>query len=320
MTAYLARRLLLAIPVLVAVTFAGFLILSLTPGDPIKARLDPEILSRLTPEQLDAMRAQFGLDGPVHVRYLRWVAGVLQGDLGFSIATRQPVLEEIGGRLPPTLLLMGTALVIGLLIGIPFGILSALRQYTWVDYLLTTGTMVLISVPIFLVGLVAIYLFGIALDLLPVGGMATLGADFDPVDRLSHLAMPALVLGIGIAAPFMRYTRAAMLDVLNADYLRTATAKGLPRRIVLSRHAFRNALIPIITLLGLLVPELIAGAVITEQLFAWPGMGSLAVEAAGDRDPALMTGIILVVGIAVLASSILADVGYAAADPRIRYT
>jgi peptide/nickel transport system permease protein len=319
-TAYLVRRLLLAIPVLVAVTFAGFLILSLTPGDPIKARLDPEILSRLTPEQLDAMRAQFGLDGPVHIRYLRWVAGVLQGDLGFSIATRQPVLEEIGGRLPPTLLLMGTALAIGLLIGIPFGILSALRQYTWVDYVLTTGTMVLISVPIFLVGLVAIYLFGIALDLLPVGGMATLGADFDPVDRLSHLAMPALVLGIGIAAPFMRYTRAAMLDVLNADYLRTATAKGLPRRIVLSRHAFRNALIPIITLLGLLVPELIAGAVITEQLFAWPGMGSLAVEAAGDRDPALMTGIILVVGVAVLASSIMADVGYAAADPRIRYS
>jgi peptide/nickel transport system permease protein len=320
MTAYLARRLLLAIPVLIAVTFAGFLILGFTPGDPIRARLDPEVLSRMSTEQIDAMRAQFGLDAPIHVQYVRWVAGVLQGDLGFSVATRQPVLEEIGGRLPPTLLLMGTALLIGLLIGIPFGVLSALRQYSWLDYALTTSTMVLISVPIFVVGLVAIYLFGIALDLLPVGGMATLGSDFDPVDRAAHLALPALVLGIGISAPFMRYTRAAMLDVLGADHIRTATSKGLSYRIVMTRHAFRNALIPIITLLGLLVPELIAGALITEQLFAWPGMGSLAVQAAGDRDPALMTGIILVVGIAVLASSIAADVGYAVADPRIRYS
>lgn len=319
MTTFIIRRLLLAIPVLIAITLAGYVTLSLAPGDPILARMDPETLARMTPEQIDTQRRAFGLDQPVVIQYARWLADLVRGDLGYSIVTRQPVVDELAARLGPTALLMGVALAIGLVLGIPFGLISAVRQYSAIDYVLTAVSMLLISSPVFVTGLVAIYLFAVSWQVLPVGGMETLGAPFDVLDRAAHVVMPATILGVAIAAPLMRYTRASMLEVLGSEYMTTARSKGLISRVVLIRHALRNALIPIITLIGLLLPELVAGAVITEQLFAWPGMGSLAVQAASNRDPALMMGVMMVVAVGVLLSSLLADVSYAVVDPRVRY-
>ncbi len=320
MGAYLLRRVLIAFPVMLGITMISFLALSLAPGDPLTARLDPAILAQLQrePQVLEQRRHELGLDQPIPVRYVVWLGGIVRGDLGYSITSHASIAEEIGKRIGPTLLLMGTAVGIALLLGIPFGIISALRQYSILDYVLTTFTMLMSSTPSFVLGLGAIYLFAVGLHLLPSGGMRTLGKPETFQDLLSHMIMPAFVLGLGAAAPLLRYTRASMLEVLNSDYVVTARAKGLVPRTVIMRHAFRNSLIPIITVVGLLLPELVAGAVITEQVFAWPGMGQLAVRAASARDPALMMGVVLVVGTAVIVTNIAVDMLYAQVDPRIR--
>jgi peptide/nickel transport system permease protein len=318
---YIIRRILIAIPVLIGITIISFVALSLAPGDPLLARLAPEQLQEIqrNPKLLEERRREYGLDQPVPIRYLRWLGAAVQGDFGFSIQSRRPIAEEIGKRIPPTLVLMGTAITIAIMLGVPFGIITALRQYSKLDYFLSTITMLLSSTPSFVLGLSGIYIFAVWLDILPSGGIQTLGEEQTLQDFLWHLILPAMVLGLGSAAPLLRYTRAAMLEVLNSDYVTTARAKGLRRNLVVMRHAFRNSLIPIITVVGLLLPELVAGAVITEQIFAWPGMGSLAVRAARDRDPALMMGVVLVVGIAVLITNIIVDVLYARVDPRIRF-
>ena len=318
MAAYVIRRLLISIPVLIAITIAGFTVLSLTPGDPLLARMDPETIAQLSATELDERRRALGLDQPIPIRYLVWLSGAVQGDLGFSINSGRAVADELGARAGPTLLLMGSSILIALVIGITFGVVSAVRQFSKLDYALTTITLAMISTPTFVLGLILIYTLGVSLRVLPVGGMQTLGAPFDLADRARHLVMPATILGMAMAAPLMRYTRASMVDVLSGEYMTTARAKGLPRTAILVRHGLRNALIPIITLLGLLLPELVAGAVITEQVFAWPGMGTLAVRAAADRDPALMMGIVMVIAVAVLLTSLVADLAYAVADPRVR--
>ena len=320
MASYLIRRILIAIPVLIGITIICFAALSLAPGDPLTARLDPTILAQLQrdPALLQARRHELGLDQPVPVRYLVWLAGAVQGDLGYSIQSHRPIAEELAKRLPATVALMGTAILIAVLVGIPLGILSALRPYSRLDYILTTITMLLSAAPTFVLGLAAIYIFAVWLDMLPSGGIQTLGRPNTPLDFLAHLTLPALVLGLASAAPLLRYTRAAMMDVLDSEYVTTAKAKGIHPRAVIARHAFRNSLIPIITVVGLLLTELVAGAVITEQIFAWPGMGQLAVRAASDRDPALMMGVVLVIGAGVLVTNILVDVAYVRVDPRIR--
>lgn len=318
MGSYIVRRVLIGIPVLLGITVVAFLVLSLAPGDPIRALIDPETLARMTPEQLDERRRSLGLDGPPIARYVRWLGGVVQGDLGYSIKSGRSIADEVGPRVGPTLLLMISALVVAIGIGIPFGIAAAVRQYGLLDYSLTGATLLMISTPTFVLGLILIYLLGVSLRLLPVGGMFTLGREFDVGDRIAHLVMPAAILGFAYAAQLMRYTRAGMLDVLNSEYITTARAKGLRDRVVLVRHGLRNALLPIITVLGLLLPELVAGAIITEQVFSWPGMGQLAVRAAADRDPSLMMAIVLIIAIAVLVSNLVADVAYTIADPRVR--
>jgi len=317
---YVYRRILIAFPVLIGITIVSFVALSLAPGDPLLARLAPEQLQEIqrNPKLLEERRREYGLDQPVPIRYIRWLASAVQGDFGFSIQSRRPIAEEIGKRIPPTLALMGAAILISILLGVPFGILSALRQYSGLDYVLTTITMLMSSTPSFVLGLAGIYIFAVWIDILPSGGIQTLGQDPSASNFLWHLILPAMVLGLGSAAPLLRYTRAAMLEVLHSEYVTTARAKGLSANVVIIRHAFRNSLIPVITVIGLLLPELVAGAVITEQIFAWPGMGQLAVRAARDRDPALMMGVVLVVGIAVLLINILVDVLYARVDPRIR--
>jgi peptide/nickel transport system permease protein len=321
MGAYLIRRILIAIPVLLGITMISFLALSLAPGDPLTARMDPSLLAQLqrNPAALEERRHALGLDQPVPVRYLIWLEGAVTGDLGYSIQSHRAVADELGKRIPVTLALMGTAIGLALLIGIPFGIASALRQYSRMDYVLTTFTMAMSATPSFVLGLAFIYIFAVGLRLLPGGGLQTLGKPSDALDFIRHLILPAAVLGLGGAAPLLRYTRAAMLEVLNSEYVVTARSKGLPPSTVILRHAFRNSLIPIITVIGLLLPDLVAGAVITEQIFAWPGMGQLAVQAASNRDSALMMGVVLVVGPAVVVINILVDILYARVDPRVRF-
>jgi peptide/nickel transport system permease protein len=305
--------------VLLGITIVSFVALSLAPGDPLTARMDPTLLAQLqrNPQLLAERRHELGLDQPGPVRYVIWLASAVQGDLGYSIQSHRPISEEIAKRIPPTLALMIVAVLIAILVGIPLGILSALRPYSKADYGMTTVTLGLSSVPTFVLGLGAIYIFAVWLNLLPSGGMQTLGKPGSIVDFGTHLLLPALVLGLASAAPLLRYTRASMLEALNGEYVVAAKAKGLAPNTVVIRHAFRNSLIPIITVIGLLLPELVAGAVITEQIFAWPGMGQLAVRAASDRDPALMMGVVLIIGTAVLVTNILVDVTYARADPRV---
>jgi peptide/nickel transport system permease protein len=281
--------------------------------------MDPEVRARLTPEDLDRRRRELGLDQPIPIRYARWLGDVAQGDFGYSIVSGRPIADEVASRLGPSLTLMTAAVLIALLVGIPFGVISAVSQYGRVDYALSAFTIFLISTPTFVLGLVALYLFGVTLKILPVGELFTFGKENDLLDRLAHLVMPAMILGLANAAQLMRYTRASMLDVLGSDYITTARAKGLRGRVILVRHGLRNALIPIITILAILLPELIAGAVITETVFNWPGLGQLSVRAARDRDPALMMGVILIVGTATIVASIIADFAYAVVDPRIRY-
>ena len=332
MGAYILRRFLVAIPVMFGITVLAFGILSTAP-DQLGALINPETRVTMTPAQVEAIRKDLGLDGPPYVRYVRWIGlqplisaftgekavkGVLQGELGYTLSTRRPVAEELAPRIGPTLMLMSFSLLIALLVGIPFGVISAVRQYGKLDYALTSFTMFLISTPTFVLGLILIYVFGVSLRLLPIGGMTTLGKPFSLADLVGHMVMPALILGFANAAPLMRYTRASMLEVMSSEYMTTARAKGLGSRIVLVRHGLRNALIPIITVIGLLLPELVAGAIVTEQVFSWPGMGLLAVRAASQRDPSLMMGIVLIVATAVLIANIVADVAYTYVDPRVR--
>jgi peptide/nickel transport system permease protein len=331
--AYVLRRILIAIPILFGITIISFLLLASAPGDPVRALISPEQLANMTDAQVEQRRVELGLDGGPIVRYIRWVGlgpvlgpfiggsnatGVLEGNFGFSIKTGQDITDLVAPRIGPTLLLMGTALIFAMLVGIPLGIIAAVRPYTRFDYAASTFTMLMISAPVFLLGLILIYAFAVWLRWLPTGGLFDVHDEFSIQGRISHLILPATVLGMVYAAPLMRYTRAGMLDVLGSEYLTTARAKGIPNRVVLSRHAFRNALIPIISVIGILLPNIVGGAIVTEQVFNWPGMGQLAVQAAANQDPSLMMAIVLIVAIAVLISNILVDVAYTAVDPRIR--
>lgn len=321
MGAYIIRRILISIPVLIGITIIGFVALKLAPGDPLLSSVNPETLANLLshPEILEAERHRLGFDQPIFPnQYFAWLAGVLQGDFGYSVTSHRSIADEIGTRVPQTLLLMVTALTMAICIGIPIGVITAVRQYSKLDYVLNSAAIFLASTPVFVLGLVAIYVFAVNLHVLPTGQLHTVGKS-DPLDAFYHLVLPASVLAIINAAPLVRYTRASMLEVLNSEYVTTARSKGLSQRLVIMRHAFRNGLIPVITIVALLIPEAVAGAVITEQVFAWNGMGQLAVKAANARDPSLMMGIILITGIAVLVANIVADIGYAVADPRVAY-
>lgn len=321
MGAYVVRRLLISIPVLLGITLLGFVALRTAPGDPLLASANPEVLANIAanPEILEEQRRKLGFDQPVFPnQYVRWLGGVLQGDLGYSLTSHRTIAYEISSRLPQTLLLMVTALTLAVAIGIPIGVITAVRQYSRVDYGLNAAAIFLASTPPFVLGLLAIYIFAVNLHWLPTSQPHTPGRT-DIGDAIYHLILPAGVLAIVNAAPLVRYTRASMLDVLNSEYVTTARSKGLPYRLVIVRHALRNGLIPIITLVALLLPEAIAGAVITEQIFAWNGMGQLAVKAAGARDPSLLMAIILITGVTVLFANLLADIAYAVADPRVRF-
>lgn len=317
MQKYLLRRVLISIPVFLSITIIVFALIEIAPGDITDYFIRPEL--NMTDEAEEAIRARFGLDQPVTVRYVNWLANVLRGDLGFRFVNGQPVAAVIGQRLSATLLLAGTALVIGAVVGVWLGVFTALRQYSIWDFLLTGVSFLGISIPAFVAGIIALYVFSINLGWFPSGGMRPVDREPTLLTTLHHLALPALVLSLAPIANFMRYTRFSMLEVVHADYVRTARSKGMRESRIIWGHGFRNALLPVITLLGLSLPMLVVGAVFTETIFSWPGMGTLYLEAVNGRDVPLLMGMNLVIALVVLAANLLTDLAYAIADPRIRY-
>jgi peptide/nickel transport system permease protein len=312
---YLAVRLLGAIPTLIGVSVLTFLFIRLIPGDAIAARLGTS--TALTPEQLASLRAYFGLDQPLPVQYWNWISSLLRGDAGYSIRTGRPVFVEIAERLPATLELAAGAALIAIAIGIPLGLLSAMRPRSRLDVAARIGGLIGLSLPSFWLGTLIIVLFALYLRWLPnTGGYV----DFvrDPITNLSLMLFPAVTLGVALAAATMRMTRSAMLDVLAADYVRTATAKGLRRSLVVRRHVLKNGLIVVVTLLGIQVGQLLGGAVVVEEIFSIPGIGRMLLAAIVQRDYALVQGGVLVIAILFVFVNIVVDLLYGYLDPRIR--
>ncbi|KAA2212601.1 ABC transporter permease [Pseudoroseomonas oryzae] len=314
MMAYLGRRLGQAALLLVVVSMIGFAILHLAPGGPMAQYA---MGSNMSQEDLDRIAAQLGLDRPLPVQYAEWFWRMLGGNWGTSYRGGQPVLHVIGSHLGATLELMLTATLIAVVLGCWIGILGAIRRYSVFDYLATIGAMVALSIPTFWFGLVAIFIFSVELGWMPAGNRQTIG-DGSLLDMLHHLIMPALVLALVETAIWSRFMRSSMLDVVNQDYIRTARAKGLPEWRVLSDHAFRNALLPMITVAGLQLPTLLGGALVTETVFTWPGMGRLFLDSIEYRDYPVVMGILMFSASLVLIGNLLADMLYAVADPRIR--
>lgn len=310
---FILGRLLAVVPVLVLVTAGVFFLIHLTPGDPIDAMMaesaDPNVKA--------ALSRQLGLDQPIHVQYLRWMGGVIRGDLGRSIRNNQPVIEDVGRRIRPSVELALLAILIALVVAFPLGILSAAHRNTPVDGAGTTFALIGICMPNFLIALLLIFLFGVTLRWLPVSGYTD--PLEDPVNGLRSLTLPAITLGLALGAVITRTLRSSLLEALSEDYVRTGRAKGLPESVILGRHALKNSLIPVITVLGLQLGGLIGGAVITEYVFALPGVGRLVVDAVFARDYPLVQGVVLLIALAYIATNLLVDLVYGFLDPRIRY-
>jgi len=319
MTKYIIQRILISIPVFLGITLLVYALYALSPGDPVINLIGGDQYQRMSPEQIEKIRVQYGFDKPWTVRYVNWLGRLLQGDLGYPLKGTNPVAQQIADRIPATLLLMGTALLLALIIGVPIGIIMALKQYSSLDMVLTVVVFAFLSLPSFFVGLGAIYILSLKLDVLPTYGMMTVGAPFSIIDRIRHLLMPACILGFASAGTFARYTRASMLDVMRSEYVTTARSKGLRERTITVRHIFRNALLPIVTIAAADLPMLLGGAIITEQIFQWPGIGMLTIKRTTERDYPVLMGITVLTAIMILFSNLFADIVYAAIDPRIRY-
>jgi peptide/nickel transport system permease protein len=315
-TTYIVRRLLQAIPTFLGITVIAYAVIRLAPGDPLSVFEDAR---GTTAEQMAALRVAYGFDRPLPVQYLEWLGRAVQLDFGRSFQTHLPARDLIMERIPATLQLTLSAILIGLFVGAPAGLWSAVHRGGWPDQVVRVFAVVGDAVPHFWLGLLSIALFAVQLRWLPAGGILTLGADqLDIGDRLRHLLLPALVLATGFLAVFARFMRTEVLEVLGQDYIRTARAKGLREVAVLYGHALRNALIPVITVLGGSLPALLAGAATTEFVFSWPGMGRLAVDAAFARDYPVVMGLVLVAGALIIVGNIISDVLYGMVDPRIR--
>ncbi|MDA0186350.1 MAG: ABC transporter permease [Proteobacteria bacterium] len=312
MLAFIGRRLLIAIPTIILISVFVFTLQKLLPGDPVLVMAGEE----RDPEVLAYLREQYRLNDPIIVQYFTWIGNALRGDLGISLRTQQPVLELIRQKLPVTIQLATMALIIAIVIGVPAGVLSAYKKGTWIDWVANIVALSGLSVPNFWLGIMMILLISVQLGWLPASGYQPFSDD--PLGSIRTMLMPAFVLGTGIAATLMRHTRSAMLSVLSSDYIRTARAKGLAERVVLVKHALRNAMVPIVTVTTLVFGELLAGAVLTEQIFTIPGFGKLVVDAVFNRDYAVVQGIVLCTGVAFIFMNILADVAYRILNPRMR--
>ena len=324
MARFLIRRIIQAIPVLVGVTIISFALIHAVPGGPTAhLELNPDI----KPEDVARIRANMGLDKPIWIQYLMWIglmpnnrgelSGLLQGDFGVSYIDQTPVSKSIMDRLPNTLTLSVASFIFSLVIALPVGVWSAIRQHSWFDSIATVLSTAGVSIPAFWFGLIAILFFSVKLHWLPSGGMYTLGEERTWLDSFKHLIMPVTMLSILNISGWNRYVRASILEVVNQDYVRTARAKGLAEHWVTIRHVLRNALIPVATLVGLAIPGLIGGAVITETIFGWPGMGRLTFHAATKRDYPVIMGTVVVGAVMVIIGNMVADIAYSFLDPRI---
>lgn len=315
MIGFILRRLAQAVPLLIGVSLIGFGLMHLAPGGPLAIyTLNPSIQV----QDIERIKAVFGLDQPIHVQYLKWAAGIFTGDWGNTFFGGRPVLHVVLERLPATLLLMGSALSVAIVLGLGIGVLGAVKRYSVFDTLATSGALFALSFPTFWFGLMAIYVFAIELRWLPSGGMFELGEEGDPLSLLRHLVLPTMVLALVITATWSRYARSAFLEVLGQDFMRTARAKGLPLSQRLWRHALPNAAKPLIALLGVELPFLFSGALVTETIFGWPGMGRLFVDALGMKEYPVLMGLMMFTGLFVIAGNLIADIAIAAIDPRVR--
>ncbi|KPQ10563.1 MAG: peptide/nickel transport system permease protein [Saliniramus fredricksonii] len=312
MLAFIGRRLLIAIPTIFMISVFVFLLQKLLPGDPVLALAGED----RDPATLEALREMYHLNEPLVMQYFYWISGVVQGDLGISLRTNQPVTSLIAEKLPVTFQLAVMALIFAVGIGVPMGILSAVYKGSWLDYIANFVALSGLSIPNFWLGILLILLVSVNLGWLPASGYRAFTVD--PVRSIETMLMPAFVLGTALAATLMRHTRSAMLSVLKSDYVRTARAKGLRERVVIMKHALRNALVPVVTVSALLFGELLAGAVLTEQIFTIPGFGKLVVDAVFNRDYAVVQGIVLVTAVGFILMNLLADTAYMILNPRMR--
>ncbi|HLM21068.1 MAG TPA: ABC transporter permease [Propionibacteriaceae bacterium] len=317
---YVFRRLLQALPLLFLISLMSFMLIRMS-GDPMSMYAQA---SSLTEADRERIIKEHGWDQPKIVQYVYWLRDIARGDLGSSLYTYQPVTQMIWEKLPNTMILMGTVFIVTIAVSIPLAIISALRQYSALDYLVTGASFLAFALPTFWLGLVCIMIFAVkfkewGLPYMPAGGMYDLVEGPSLLGLLKHLVMPAFVLSIVSMAAYIRYLRASMIEVLHDDFIRTARAKGLPEGTVTWRHAFRNALIPLVTLITMNIPLIFSGALITEQVFAWPGMGRLFVDHANRGDYPVLMGLILTVSVLVIVFNLVADIAYAAIDPRIRF-
>ncbi len=316
---YVIRRILQLIPTLFLLTVLAFGFISLAPGDVVYALVDPAVAAKLGPEGIARQREALGLDKPIVVQYAVWLSNALQGDLGYSFLRKRPVSEMLGERLLATARLGLAALFLAVVVGVGAGIVSALKQYSPFDHTVSVLSFAAYSLPNFFLGLLAIYVFSVQLKWLPSAGAFTPGAPFSMTDYARHMILPASVLAVQFIGIYARQTRSAMLEVGRADHVRTARSKGLKPQSVVMKHTLRNALIPVITVIGLNLPLLITGAIVTEIVFSWPGIGSLTVDAIYGRDYPVVMGVVVIIGVTVMAANLLVDLCYGLVDPRIRY-
>jgi len=314
MLKFIIRRVLLMIPVLLGVTMVTFIIVRSIPGDPVQVMLGAD--RRTTPEQIEAIRKSYGLDQPLPVQYVKWLGHVVQGDLGKSLRSRRPLTEELQLRLPVTIQLAVMAAMLAAIPALVVGVIAALKRNSGIDYLATIGTLVGVSVPNFLLATLLVLVFSFKLKWLPPVGFQPLMRD--PMQNLQTMIMPAISLGLPLAAILMRNTRSSVLEVLGQEHVRTARAKGLPQRRVLFRHILPNAGIPILTVAGIQVANLLGGTVIVEQIFGLPGVGRYVYEAIANRDYPVVQSVTLVLAFMFVFISLVVDVLYAVVDPRLR--
>jgi peptide/nickel transport system permease protein len=320
MTTFILRRIIQAIPILIGVSVISFAIVYLAPGDPT----DRFRSGRVSPEVIQNLVRLYGLDKPLPEQFLRWFTSFWQFPFrndawGYSFVDGRPVVDKVFEKIPTTLQLMSAALIITIIVAIPLGILAAVRQYSWADKIITTLATIGYALPSFVLGLLLLYIFGYTLNIFPLYGRQTLGKEGDLPDMAWHMVLPVAALAIQQIAAWSRYMRSSMLEVTSQDYMRTARAKGLKGRQVLYKHGLRNALIPMITLLGLSLPSLLAGAAITEAIFSWPGLGFMAVQSVGTNDYPVVLATVMIGAVMVILGNLLADVLYGVVDPRIKY-
>ena len=321
---YLLKRLLQAIPLVLGIVTITFVMMRLAPGDPMDIYLEPQRQRQVDPEVIELLRKRYGLDQPIHVQYVTWVTNFARGDFGESFRHRRPVNRLLAEAIPYTLQLTVLALLFDALIGIALGIIAAVKQYSLLDKTVTLGSLIIYAMPGFWLALMLVMVFSVNLGWFPTSQTRSMDYEFLSFwgkvgDRLWHLVLPVFVLGIASAASTARYMRNRLLEVLNEEYVLSARARGFKERVVILKHALRNALIPIITIYGMSLPFLLGGATIIETIFAWPGMGRLAVQAVGGRDYPLIMAVTTISAVLTVLGNLLADITYAAVDPRVSY-